>query len=156
MRPYAFFHRVSNGTEDVTIKLCCSRGCLCSAGLSFGHRRKTQGINAIGGILNKSRTLLVAWDRTYFSRLWCSFELAAFYHSKLYDSKAAGKVVLLPIILGKVISEIAACTWALELLRIHMPFNAGLRSAALLLASWLGFVHKSSGHSLVVKYVQTM
>lgn len=97
--------------------------------------RKTQGINAIGGILNKSRTLLVAWDRTYFSRLWCSFELAAFYHSKLYDSKAAGKVVLLPIILGKVISEIAACTWALELLRIHMPFNAGLRSAALLLVS---------------------
>mmetsp|Transcript_64628 Transcript_64628/g.151483 ORF Transcript_64628/g.151483 Transcript_64628/m.151483 type:complete len:523 (-) Transcript_64628:105-1673(-) len=99
------------------------------------EERKTQGINAIGGILNKSRTLLVAWDRTYFSRLWCSFELAAFYHSKLYDSKAAGKVVLLPIILGKVISEIAACTWALELLRIHMPFNAGLRSAALLLVS---------------------
>ena len=146
-RPYTFLSsssRIANRFEDMTSKPCCWLDCGCAAGLSFGHRRKTQGINAIGGILNKSRTLLVAWDRTYFSRLWCSFELAAFYHSKLYDSKAAGKVVLLPIILGKVISEIAACTWALELLRIHMPFNAGLRSAALLLASWSNFVHNSS------------
>ncbi|CAE7663865.1 cobB, partial [Symbiodinium necroappetens] len=125
------WHHVRALLESYRISIFLDKVCIHQK----DEQRKTQGINAIGGILNKSRTLLVAWDRTYFSRLWCSFELAAFYHSKLYDSKAAGKVVLLPIILGKVISEIAACTWALELLRIHMPFNAGLRSAALLLVS---------------------
>mmetsp|Transcript_39732 Transcript_39732/g.91864 ORF Transcript_39732/g.91864 Transcript_39732/m.91864 type:complete len:526 (+) Transcript_39732:79-1656(+) len=102
--------------------------------------RKAQGINAIGGILNKSHMLLVAWDRTYFTRLWCSFELAAFYHSKMDGDqpKGSGRVVLLPIILGRVTTEIAATTWVLELLRTYMgekSFGTPVRTAALFLVS---------------------
>ena len=77
--------------------------------------RKTRGIKSIGGILHCSKTLLVAWDRSYFTRLWCTFELAAFLHSQ-----PEGRVVCLPIILGRVTSEIALCTWTMELLRVYM------------------------------------
>lgn len=77
--------------------------------------RKAEGIKAIGGILNCSRTLLVAWDRSYFSRLWCTFELAAFFHSQ-----PEGKVICLPIILGRVTTEIALCSWGLELVRVFV------------------------------------
>eukprot|EP00913_Durusdinium_trenchii_P004131 g3827.t1 len=64
---------------------------------------------------NCSRTLLVAWDRSYFSRLWCTFELAAFFHSQ-----PEGKVICLPIILGRVTTEIALCSWGLELVRVFV------------------------------------
>lgn len=77
--------------------------------------RKTRGIKSIGAILHRSRTLLVAWDRSYFTRLWCTFELAAFLHSQ-----PEGRVICLPIILGRVTSEIALCTWMMELLRVYM------------------------------------
>ncbi|CAJ1429578.1 unnamed protein product, partial [Effrenium voratum] len=53
--------------------------------------------------------------QSYLTRLWCTFELAAFYHSQ-----PEGKVVLLPIILGRVTSEIALISWLMEFLRAHI------------------------------------
>eukprot|EP00930_Biecheleria_cincta_P089001 TRINITY_DN78258_c0_g1_i1.p1 TRINITY_DN78258_c0_g1~~TRINITY_DN78258_c0_g1_i1.p1 ORF type:complete len:579 (+),score=55.19 TRINITY_DN78258_c0_g1_i1:132-1868(+) len=40
--------------------------------------RKEQGIKAIGAILERTNVMLVAWDPSYFSRLWCVYELSAF------------------------------------------------------------------------------
>merc|ERR1712232_881520 len=37
---------------------------------------KALGIKSIGAILNNSNMILLAWDRTYFDRLWCTYELA--------------------------------------------------------------------------------
>ena len=36
-------------------------------------KNKTEGIVSLGGILNKSKTLLILWDDTYIDRLWCVF-----------------------------------------------------------------------------------
>lgn len=56
---------------------------------------KTLGIASIGGIIGHSKSLLIAWDRSYFSRLWCPFEIAAFRYAH-----AQGKVIVLPVELG--------------------------------------------------------
>mmetsp|Transcript_5979 Transcript_5979/g.17876 ORF Transcript_5979/g.17876 Transcript_5979/m.17876 type:complete len:513 (-) Transcript_5979:388-1926(-) len=43
---------------------------------------KQEGIRNIGAFLGHSDRLLVCWDETYLSRLWCSFELATFLRLK--------------------------------------------------------------------------
>ena len=43
---------------------------------------KKEGIVSIGGFLKKSKRLLVMWDETVMTRLWCVFELAAYLHSR--------------------------------------------------------------------------
>eukprot|EP00931_Biecheleriopsis_adriatica_P057968 TRINITY_DN34442_c0_g1_i1.p1 TRINITY_DN34442_c0_g1~~TRINITY_DN34442_c0_g1_i1.p1 ORF type:complete len:550 (-),score=74.87 TRINITY_DN34442_c0_g1_i1:43-1692(-) len=48
--------------------------------------RKEQGIKSIGSILGRTNVMLVAWDKSYFSRLWCVYELSAFKFAK-GDSK---------------------------------------------------------------------
>jgi len=64
--------------------------------------QKAKGIASIGGIIGKSKTLLVAWDQTYFTRLWCPFEIAAFR-----KAKPEGKVVVLPIETGHIVALLA-------------------------------------------------
>merc|ERR1712151_98915 len=41
------------------------------------------------------KKVLVAWDDTYFSRLWCTFELAAYRRAN-----RQGRIQLLPISVG--------------------------------------------------------
>jgi len=43
-------------------------------------RTKGQAIQSIGTILDHSDQMLILMDEHYWSRLWCVFELAAFYH----------------------------------------------------------------------------
>lgn len=54
---------------------------------------KTEGIKALGGFVTLSKNLYVMWDKEYFSRLWCVYELAVFkaIHSEKHN------VVLLPL-----------------------------------------------------------
>lgn len=40
--------------------------------------KKQKGINAIGAFLIKSERVTILWDATYFTRLWCVFEVAVF------------------------------------------------------------------------------
>jgi len=83
-------------------------------------REKELGIRSIGGILARSSNFLVAWDATYFSRLWCTYEISAFMHCQ-----RGGSLILLPISFGALSSiilfgEIAAgvlsyiCWWRLK------------------------------------------
>jgi len=53
---------------------------------------KEKGIQSIGGILAHSKMVLVAWDSSYFQRLWCTYELSAFRHSF-----PEGRVKVIPI-----------------------------------------------------------
>eukprot|EP00440_Ansanella_granifera_P006451 gb/GFBE01006996.1/.p1 GENE.gb/GFBE01006996.1/~~gb/GFBE01006996.1/.p1 ORF type:complete len:567 (+),score=82.49 gb/GFBE01006996.1/:1-1701(+) len=39
---------------------------------------KRQGIDSIGSVLMSSQEMHLAWDSTYFERLWCVFEVAVF------------------------------------------------------------------------------
>lgn len=81
--------------------------------------KKASGIKSIGSFLANSRMLLVVWDRSYFERLWCAYELAAFTTIKSWD-----EVLILPVMLGGfaamytlalivsvVVSTIGAPTW---------------------------------------------
>jgi hypothetical protein len=38
--------------------------------------RKKQGVECIGAFLSRSRKMVVLWDKTYATRLWCVFEVA--------------------------------------------------------------------------------
>lgn len=53
---------------------------------------KAEGIAALGAVLDRSERMLVLCDANYFSRLWCTFELAA------YTKRAgAARIDLLPL-----------------------------------------------------------
>ena len=64
-------------------------------------QRKSAGILSIGGILRHSESILVMWERTYATRLWTVFELAAFMKSRgqLHNSSLGG-LIIRPIMLG--------------------------------------------------------
>lgn len=57
--------------------------------------QKEKGIRSIGAFCAKSRTLLVAWDQSYFTRLWCAFEISAYKYAR-----PEGAIVFAPIYLG--------------------------------------------------------
>jgi hypothetical protein len=59
--------------------------------------KKTQGIDSIGGFLRRSREMLLLWDSTYFSRLWCTFEVAAYLW--VHDNDPDG-VTVVPVLRG--------------------------------------------------------
>jgi hypothetical protein len=60
--------------------------------------KKQQGIDGLGGFLHHSDRMIIFWDRSYFKRLWCVFELAAY----LYMKGESAKISVVPIIRGYV------------------------------------------------------
>lgn len=73
---------------------------------------KEAGIKSIGGILQNSQELLLAWDSSYFQRLWCTYELSAFLHKKhkLRDDshdaqmpRQRPRIIVIPVQLGGVV-----------------------------------------------------
>jgi hypothetical protein len=53
--------------------------------------KKRKGIDGLGGFLRCSSQMVIFWDGTYFDRLWCTFELAAFTYLN-------GKVADIPFV----------------------------------------------------------
>ena len=43
---------------------------------------KAEGVASIGGLLKRSKHMLVLWDESWTTRLWCVFELAGYLHSR--------------------------------------------------------------------------
>ncbi|CAE7510404.1 unnamed protein product [Symbiodinium necroappetens] len=61
---------------------------------------KAEAVVSMGGILKSSKSMLVLWDRTYVTRLWCMFELSAFLHIR---SEQRRDLTICPIHLGPVV-----------------------------------------------------
>ena len=64
------------------------------------RQRKSAGILSIGGILRHSESILVMWERTYATRLWTVFELAAFMKSHGQSQSVLAGLLIRPIMLG--------------------------------------------------------
>lgn len=75
-----------------------------------------EGIYSIGGFLAVSSELQILWDRPYFGRLWCVFELAAFR-----TCNPRGKISLTPLFLE------AGLALGLAMIYLHTALNWTLR-----------------------------
>merc|ERR1711963_1084047 len=53
---------------------------------------KLKGIQCLSDILQKSNKMLILWQREYFTRLWCGFELAMYL-----KHRSAADIVLCPL-----------------------------------------------------------
>mmetsp|Transcript_53561 Transcript_53561/g.148942 ORF Transcript_53561/g.148942 Transcript_53561/m.148942 type:complete len:646 (+) Transcript_53561:82-2019(+) len=62
-------------------------------------QRKEQGIKSICAIVDASKSMLVAWDPTYFTRLWCVYEISAFKFANA-DANLVIRSMHLPHFLG--------------------------------------------------------
>lgn len=58
-------------------------------------KKKERGIKSIGALLQKSNEMLLIWDSSYFTRLWCVYELSAFR-----KSKPTANIHVVPVRLG--------------------------------------------------------
>ena len=60
---------------------------------------KAEAICSLGGILDKSESMLVLWNASFAERLWCMFEIAAFLKSK---ERRERPLVICPTLTGPV------------------------------------------------------
>mmetsp|Transcript_35080 Transcript_35080/g.78672 ORF Transcript_35080/g.78672 Transcript_35080/m.78672 type:complete len:516 (-) Transcript_35080:102-1649(-) len=80
---------------------------------------KTEGVFNMGAFLKNSTSLLVLWDTTYATRLWCMFELAAFLQSHSDGSK---HLQIRPLFLAPCILAIGLCTTLMMMFELMVPF----------------------------------
>ncbi|CAE7192480.1 unnamed protein product [Symbiodinium sp. CCMP2456] len=76
------------------------------------QRRKGQALLSMGAFLKQSKSMLVLWDPTWVTRLWCIFEIAAFLHSRSPGRKADLQIVpplFGPVLLLRVVLTCAIC-----------------------------------------------
>lgn len=99
------WHHVSAAAEFACETIFLDKVCIHQTDPAL----KARGIKSIGGLLSKSKRMLVAWDPSYFTRLWCTFELAAFKHAQ-----PQAEIALLPIVLGRITTMLAITSWAWE------------------------------------------
>lgn len=76
--------------------------------------KKQRGIDGLGGFLRSSREIMLLWDATYFTRLWCTFELAAFTY--LHGPQA--RIRVFPSLRGYVIIMGTIGVFAFEAVQI--------------------------------------
>eukprot|EP00929_Paragymnodinium_shiwhaense_P032763 TRINITY_DN18118_c0_g1_i2.p1 TRINITY_DN18118_c0_g1~~TRINITY_DN18118_c0_g1_i2.p1 ORF type:complete len:611 (+),score=34.01 TRINITY_DN18118_c0_g1_i2:114-1946(+) len=63
--------------------------CICQ----HDENMKRDGILGLAAFLKQSKRIIVLWSPTYFSRLWCTYELAAWFRFE----KATSSVVFVPV-----------------------------------------------------------
>jgi len=63
---------------------------------------KLAGIHGLGAFLLHSKRMLILYDSTYHTRLWCVFEMAAFLH--VHGEQAPSRLCVRPIIHAPIIA----------------------------------------------------
>eukprot|EP00929_Paragymnodinium_shiwhaense_P019747 TRINITY_DN13360_c0_g1_i1.p1 TRINITY_DN13360_c0_g1~~TRINITY_DN13360_c0_g1_i1.p1 ORF type:complete len:573 (+),score=34.46 TRINITY_DN13360_c0_g1_i1:101-1819(+) len=77
---------------------------------------KRSGAMTLPDFLYKSKTLLVLWDREYFTRLWTTWEIAAFawFHRPAFARATPGRqMVILPVIVPSMAIPAQVFIWGL-------------------------------------------
>eukprot|EP00439_Symbiodinium_sp_Y106_P006653 s2933_g1.t1 len=94
---------------------------------------KAEGILNIGAFLKYSESMLVLWDSSYTSRLWCVFELAAFLrcHGTLEE---APPLVVRPTFLAPCTLTIAGSLCGFMVALLFIPFDNPLFGSLVLIA----------------------
>lgn len=90
----------------------CFLDCTCIA--QTDEKLKQRAVGMLSGYLNMSDRLLLLWDPSYFSRLWCVYELAAYHHFS-----PAAPIDVLPLRLAVFVVStqvVQACSVAVYLL----------------------------------------
>eukprot|EP00929_Paragymnodinium_shiwhaense_P107240 TRINITY_DN73318_c0_g1_i1.p1 TRINITY_DN73318_c0_g1~~TRINITY_DN73318_c0_g1_i1.p1 ORF type:complete len:592 (+),score=42.49 TRINITY_DN73318_c0_g1_i1:181-1956(+) len=86
--------------------------------------KKVLGIKSIGAFLINCDEMVIAWDKSYFSRVWCVFEISIFLHLN-----PAGRIRFLPNALGA-LELIAAVSFSLSLMVISVAMTLELPQPA--------------------------
>ncbi|CAE7682997.1 unnamed protein product [Symbiodinium necroappetens] len=60
--------------------------------------RRAEAIMSMGAFLNRSTSMLVLWDPTWVTRLWCIFEVAALLHSRSKADRKADLQIIPPLL----------------------------------------------------------
>ncbi|CAE7938121.1 unnamed protein product [Symbiodinium sp. KB8] len=80
---------------------------------------KAEGVLNMGAILKHSDSMLVLWDTTFASRLWCLFEMAAFLKS---HEDGLEHLRIKPTYLAPCTFVIAFCVMLMMLFELTVPF----------------------------------
>lgn len=68
--------------------------------------KKQAGILGLAGFIKRSSKLNVLWSRRYFTRLWCTYELASWIH----HGKKMGSVNFLPVARAQALGVLLMCS----------------------------------------------
>ncbi|CAE7247022.1 unnamed protein product [Symbiodinium sp. CCMP2456] len=82
------------------------------------EEQKGEAIMSMGAFLKQSKSMLVLWDPTWVTRLWCVFEIAAFLHSHRPDGEAG--LQLVPPLLGPAFLGSEMLIWAASMIYTYI------------------------------------
>eukprot|EP00929_Paragymnodinium_shiwhaense_P098019 TRINITY_DN59581_c0_g2_i1.p1 TRINITY_DN59581_c0_g2~~TRINITY_DN59581_c0_g2_i1.p1 ORF type:complete len:657 (-),score=49.55 TRINITY_DN59581_c0_g2_i1:79-2049(-) len=112
----------------------------------YDDEKKRQGILGLAGFLKQAKRMVVLWSPTYFSRLWCTYELATWFRfEREVSSVSFVPVEIAPTVLGAFVSSSVACLGLhVELiLGLEMPFMGVTMMLGIPLATFLFQSHVS-------------
>ncbi|CAE7764324.1 unnamed protein product [Symbiodinium pilosum] len=81
--------------------------------------QKTDAIISMGAFLKNSKSMLVFWDSTYVTRLWCVFELSGFLHSRKPNSTTELAVCPLPLGVAFVLGHVSLTLFLFVLMTLE-------------------------------------
>jgi len=92
---------------------------------------KAEGVLNVGAFLKHSKSMLVLWDSSYVTRLWCVFELAAFLKS--HRDEWTKHLQIRPTVLAPVSIGLSLSLFGFMLALLTIPFANPLFGTCLLL-----------------------
>eukprot|EP00929_Paragymnodinium_shiwhaense_P000107 TRINITY_DN10027_c0_g1_i2.p1 TRINITY_DN10027_c0_g1~~TRINITY_DN10027_c0_g1_i2.p1 ORF type:complete len:463 (-),score=18.26 TRINITY_DN10027_c0_g1_i2:338-1726(-) len=106
---------------------------------------KTAGILGLAGFLKHSQRLVVLWSPTYFSRLWCTYELAAWFRYERSLKSVLFVPVEIPMLLliGNLLMSAGTATYYVEEL---LDSQSKLATIVVMFLLWVLFSHALQGH----------
>eukprot|EP00929_Paragymnodinium_shiwhaense_P033626 TRINITY_DN18430_c0_g1_i5.p1 TRINITY_DN18430_c0_g1~~TRINITY_DN18430_c0_g1_i5.p1 ORF type:complete len:558 (+),score=29.50 TRINITY_DN18430_c0_g1_i5:109-1782(+) len=138
-----FFHwqRILRCLGQASILLFVDKLCISQ----HNDEKKSQGILGLASFLKRSRRLVVLWSPTYFSRLWCTYELAAWFRYEKPLSSIRFLPVEIPSLLlaGFLAIGISSLVYYIELL-MHWKWMA--LSITTQFSAWVFFAYHAQVH----------